>query len=100
MAEKRRIQGPWPPRMDDQPSATFATADGYLRSGRPLAGPLRLGTAPGSGPSGLLNDGNASDFGMDRVSPRRFDPMGSHNTRSPEREASTLLSRETRRRGD
>jgi len=37
---------------------------------------------------------------MDRVSPRGFDPMGSHNTREPPQEASTLLSRQTRRRED
>lgn len=90
-------QRPWLP-IKREPTGFFQTADGILKSGRSLAGPLRLGTAPGVGPGGLTSDGNASDFGMDRVSPRRFDPIGSHNTRAPEREASTLLSRESRRR--
>jgi hypothetical protein len=34
---------------------------------------------------------------MDRVTPRGFDPIGSHNDRAPNQEASSLLSRESRR---
>ena len=74
----------------------FETADGFLKSERSLAGPLRMGTAPNVGPRGALRDGS-SDFGMDRVSPRGFDPEGTSDTRAPPQEASTLVSRETRR---
>jgi len=96
MAENRTR---WPTRSTE-PVGHFQTPDGVLRSDRSLAGPLRLGTSPGVGPRGLLRDGNASDFGMDRVTPRGFDPMGSHNTREPPQESSSLLSRATRRRED
>ena len=78
------------------PTAMFETADGFLKSERSLAGPLRMGTAPNVGPRGALRDGS-SDFGMDRVSPRGFDPEGTSDTRAPPQEASTLVSRETRR---
>jgi hypothetical protein len=44
-----------------------------------------------------LRGGNASDFGMDRVSPRGFDPLGTSDTRAPTQEASTLISKEVRR---
>ena len=98
MAQKRYRQGPWPPRTDDQPVGYFLTADGYLRSDRSLAGPLRLGTAPGTGPTGRARDGNASDFGLDRVERRDFDPMGTGLTRFPPTETSVLLSSEIRRR--
>jgi hypothetical protein len=68
----------WPPYKDDggrrgDPPATFVTRDGYLKSGRSLAA-LRMGTSPGVGPKGGGNGG--SDFGMDRISPRGFDPIG------------------------
>jgi hypothetical protein len=96
MAENRTK---WPPQRNE-PVGHYAHPDGTLRSDRSLAGPLRLGTAPGVGPSGFLRDGNASDFGMDRVSPRGFDPIGTSDTRAPAQEASTLLSRETRTRRD
>jgi hypothetical protein len=43
-------------------------------------------------------DGPSSDMGVDRVSPKGFDPIGSHNTRAPPQEASTLLSRSVRGR--
>ena len=80
----------------------FYQAPGVLeRSDRSVAGPLRLGTAPGVGPRGALRNGS-SDFGMDRVSPRGFDPMGTSLEREPRQEGSELVSREVRRgrRGD
>jgi hypothetical protein len=95
MAERK--QGEWP-AVKRQPVADYLTPNGFLRSGRPLAGPLRLGTEPRVGPKGLLPDGTASDFGMDRVTPRGFDPMGTSNTRAPAQEGSTLLSRSVRSR--
>jgi hypothetical protein len=83
--------------MDDQPVATFATADGYLRSSRSLAGPLRTGTHPGVGPKGrVTGPGNSSDFGLDRITPRDFDPMGTCRDRSGVI-ASELLSRQIRK---
>jgi hypothetical protein len=68
-------QGPWP-RIAPSPPACTATPDGFLVSDRPLAGPLRLGTAPGSvGPRGRAGDGD-SDFGMDRLEQRPVDRIG------------------------
>ena len=93
-------QRSWPRTRDDgserrSPTAFFATADGYLKSGRSLAGPTRLGTAPPVGPSGASRNGS-SDFGMDRISPRQFDPIGNSLQRAGERESSPLISRELR----
>jgi hypothetical protein len=92
-------QREWP-AVKREPVGHYQTPDGTLRSDRSVAGPLRLGTAPGVGPKGFLRDGNASDFGMDRVSPRGFDPMGTSDTRAPAQEGSSLLSRETRAKRD
>ena len=96
----QETQKPWPRLRSDgserrSPTAFFATADGYLKSGRSLAGPLRLGTAPPIGPSGAVRNGN-SDFGMDRVTPRGFDPEGTALTRYGPQESSPLVSRELR----
>jgi len=77
------------------PEAYFLTPDGYLKSGRSLAGPLRLGTEPLVGPKGASRNGS-SDFGMDRITPRGFDPMGTSLAREPNQESSPLLSRELR----
>ena len=71
------------------------TADGYLKSGRPLAGPLRLGTAPGVGPKGTGDNGGNSDFGVDRISPRGFDPIGTALDRYGPQEASERVRRRT-----
>jgi hypothetical protein len=86
-------QSEWPPNRD--PAATFVTRDGYLKSGRPLGGPLRMGTAPGVGPKGA-GDGGSSDFGVDRVSPRGFDPMGTDLNRTGPQEASERVKRSDR----
>ena len=98
----KESQAPWPtqqtkdgtPRSD--PTACFLIPDGKTRSDRSLAGPLRLGTEPRVGPRGAVRNGG-SDFGMDRVSPRGFDPMGTSDSRAPPQEESTLISREVRR---
>ena len=92
--EHRRRQSEWPVEKRT-PVGHFQTADTVLRSDRSVAGPLRLGTEPRVGPAGLPDSGG-SDFGMDRVSPRDFDPMGTSTTRAPGREPSTLVSREVR----
>jgi hypothetical protein len=66
------------------------------RSNRSLAGPLRLGTSPGVGPRGAIRNGS-SDLGMDRITPRGFDPMGTSLEREPRQEASDLVAKEVRR---
>jgi hypothetical protein len=78
------------------PIGHFTAPDTVLRSERSLDGPLRMGTAPGVGPKGAPPVG-ASDFGMDRVSPRGFDPLGTSDSRAPAQEDSTLVSRDIRR---
>lgn len=80
MAQKIGKQGEWP-TVRGNPTAFFETPDAYLKSGRSLAGPLRMGTSPGVGPRGAPPTG-ASDFGMDRVSPRDFDPAGTSRERT------------------
>jgi hypothetical protein len=80
------------------PPALFTSGNGYQKSERSLAGPLRMGTARGVGPNGPILDG-ASDMGMDRISPRRFDPIGNSINRGGDRERSSLISRELRNRG-
>jgi hypothetical protein len=85
--------------MDDQPVARFQTADAVLKSDRQLAGPLRYGTMPPVGPKGgAVIGAGSSDFGMDRITPRGFDPMGTSLRREPNQESSTLISREIRGR--
>jgi hypothetical protein len=89
-------QSEWP-TVKREKIADFVNPTGYFRSERNVAGPLRMGTARGAGPSGFAPGGGASDFGVDRL-PRRFDPVGSHNDRTPPRPTSTLLSRAVRSR--
>lgn len=95
----KESQREWPRQKPagSERRAMFATSDTFLKSERSVAGPLRMGTEPRVGPKGALRDG-ASDFGVDRVSPRGFDPLGTSDTRAPEQEASTLVSREVRRK--
>ena len=104
----RENQREWPRMRDNtgaekrSPDAFYLTPDGYLKSGRSLAGPLRLGTEPTVGPKGAVRNGN-SDFGMDRITPRGFDPMGTALSRYGAQEESTLISRQvrgSRRRGE
>ena len=93
-------QKPWPARRDNgserrSPDAFFATADGFLKSNRSLTGPLRLGTASPVGPGGSAGVG-ATDFGMDTISPRRFDVLGNPMERSGTREKTERISSEAR----
>lgn len=96
-------QSEWPRGQPDGsekrgPTGQFLTADGYLKSSRDLAGPLRMGTAPGTGPKGGAVEADysgRSDFGMDRISPRDFDPMGTSRERSGEI-PSDLIARQVR----
>jgi hypothetical protein len=93
VAQHQGRQGEWPTNRD--PTATFVTPDGYLRSpGRSLAGPLRTGTEPRVGPKGSAGNG-ASDFGTDQLDPAkgRFDPIGTSTTRDPAPPQSEFISR-------
>jgi hypothetical protein len=84
----------------ESPPAITVIPDTTTNSARSLAGPLRLGTEPRVGPRGNVNDGTfrESDLGVDRITPRGFDPMGTSDTRAPPQEASELISRAGRRR--
>ena len=98
MAQHRGRQTEWP-IIKREPVGDFVTPDGYLRSTRPLAGPLRFGTEPRVGPRDRgPGRGQPSDFEMDRISPRGFDPMGTSDERAPAQEQSVLLSRSIRSR--
>jgi hypothetical protein len=56
-----------------------------------------MGTSSGVGPRGaLFRDGFGSDFGMDRITPRGFDPEGTSLARSGTQESSGLISKEVR----
>ena len=99
MAQKIGRQGEWP-TVRGNPVAVYQHPDGNLRSDRRLVGPLRLGTESRVGPRGFGNEASGSDFGVDRVSPRGFDPMGTSDTRAPAQEASTLISRQVRTKND
>ena len=96
-------QSEWPTRAKDSsgvqqcnPVACYQAPGILERSNRSLAGPLRLGTEYRVGPKGGIVNGN-SDLGMDRITPRGFDPMGTSDSRAPAQEASELVSRQVRR---
>jgi len=93
MAQHRGRQGEWP-TVRDNPSAVFATRDGYQRSGRSLAGPFRMGTTGDVGPRGAPPNG-PSDFGQDHIDPAhgRFDPIGNSMVFTPEPRAAGLVRR-------
>lgn len=92
-----RKQGEWP-AVKRNPTADYLKNGVFLRSSRSLAGPLRMGTTPGVGPRDTPVDAGTSDMGLDRITPRGFDPMGTSDTRAPPQEASSRLSRDVRNR--
>ena len=97
----RRRGWPYDGQGAASPPAITVSPDTDLRSNRSLAGPLRLGTEPRVGPRGNVVSESGflgSDLGVDRISPRGFDPMGTSDSRLPPQEASELLSRAGRRR--
>ena len=100
MAQKIGRQGEWP-TVRGNPRGFYQTADGVLRSDRSLAGPLRTGTEPRVGPRAggpvAGDESRSSDFGMDRISPRGFDPMGTSLEREPRQAPSDLVTRDVRR---
>lgn len=99
MAQHRGRQGEWP-ILKGNPDAYFLRPEGFMRSDRSLAGPLRFGTNPPIGPRGeAVSTGRneaGSDFGMDRVSPREFDPIGTSLSRYNPTQKSDLISRDIR----
>ena len=81
------------------PIGWFQTPDGTLKSNRDLAGPLRMGTEPRTGPKGSAVEADytrQSDFGTDRISPRDFDPLGTTRRRFGEI-PSDLIAQKVRR---
>lgn len=99
----------WPRTRDNgtersSPRGFFQSRDGVLRSDRPLAGPLRTGTSSDVGPRARARaaggESDLSDFGMDRITPRGFDPMGTPDDRIGPQPASDLVTEQLRRRGD
>lgn len=97
MPNRRRT---WPYNgAAESPAAITASPDGNWNSGRSFAGPLRIGTAPGVGPRGApAANALDSDLGVDRISPRRFDPIGTQDERAPPFPSSELIARDARRR--
>lgn len=97
MANRRRT---WP-TMETGRTADYLTPDGFRNSGRSLAGNLRTGTEPRVGPrsGGPIygDESRTSDMGMDRVSPRGFDPMGTSLEREPGQLSSPLVTVRRRR---
>jgi hypothetical protein len=98
MAQHRGRQGEWP-TVKRNPEATFQATGVIERSDLSVAGPLRSGTAPGvgpRGPAGPAGRSERSDFGMDRVSPREFDPFGTSTTRGASFPSSDLIAKRKR----
>lgn len=97
MAQHRGRQGEWP-RVKREPDAWVLKPDGFERTDRSLAGPLRTGTAPGVGPRGVRagDESRTTDYGMDRVSPRGFDPAGTAASRYGQQPGADLIARKRR----
>lgn len=58
-----------------------------------------MGTAPGVGPTGravIADYTNTTDYGMDRISPPGFDPMGTALRRYGPNPNADLIAREIR----
>lgn len=93
MAQHKGRQGEWP-IVKREPDACVVHPDVWARTDRAVAGPLRLGTVQdGVGPRGR-GPQDVSVYGMDRVSPREFDPMGTsiERYRNPLRDADLISS--------
>lgn len=84
--------------------AFYQTRDGTLRSDRSLAGPLRTGTelrvGPRSAGPSAGGESRDSDFGMDRISPRGFDPMGTALDRYGPQASSDTVTEQLKRGRD
>lgn len=99
MAMHRGRQGEWP-TVKREKEAFVLKPDAFEYTGRGVAGPLRSGTAPGVGPRGVSAGGESrlTDYGMDRVTPRGFDPAGTALSRYGQQQGSELVTREYRQR--
>lgn len=92
MPDRRRS---WPYNgQATSPAALTLSPDGLLNSDRSLAGPLRRGTFGPVGPTGrglgAVGARYASDFGMDRVSPRDMDHIGVSKPGAPPPESTRI----------
>jgi hypothetical protein len=73
----RNRSWPYQTGQATSPPALVQTPTALLSSARSLGGPLRLGTEPNVGPRGAPDGAfRRSDLEMDRIAPRRFDPIG------------------------
>jgi hypothetical protein len=92
MAQHIRRQSEWP-IVKREPDAYVLVPDVYTRTDRAACGPLRTGTVQnGVGPRGR-GPQDKSDYAMDRVSPRSFDPIGTSIRRySNEKRDNDLVS--------
>lgn len=100
MARHLGKQGEWP-RVTGNPDAFVVTPDGYQRVDRDAVGPLRMGTARNVGPAGRAvraENSERTDYGMDRISPRGFDPMGWPTFE--DQQPSELVSSQIRRKSE
>lgn len=89
----RRQSWPYAGEATSPPALTLSP-NALLRSNRGLAAPGRTATTPEVGPRGLPAGGVDSDFGRDRVSPRRMDPLGDITTRATPPPASRRIRRD------
>ena len=101
MAQHVGKQGEWP-RVKRNPDPVFFTGpDGYHRSDRELAGPLRMGTTPPVGPKGAAvwaDRDFKSDLGMDRIDGTAGRDINKGTSQPPPPYKSDLLAREIRGR--
>ena len=95
----RRRSWPYEDGQAASPPALTQSPDGLWSSARRFAGPLRAATEPRVGPRGAPSGETiATDLGVDRISPRRWDPIGTPDERSGAFPSSELIAREGRRR--
>lgn len=81
------------------PPAITVSPDGTWNSARRFVGPLRAATEPRVGPRGAPNAETIdTDVGVDRISPRTWDPMGTSDARTAVFPPSELIARVARRR--
>lgn len=101
-------QREWPRGKDNgagrnAPTARYLTPDGCTSDAYSLAGPLRTGTNPDVGPRarGPVSQGRSyeTDFGTDRGSPHRFDPIGTSLDRYAPKGIETTFTTDQVRRG-
>lgn len=93
------------PRIKREKDFAKVAPDCIMRSERELVGPLRSSTARAGanqdeiGPRGVRVGGESrvTDLGMDRVSPREVDPIGTSSARGTQRRPPVSLVAEKNR---